>query len=93
MCLQHTAISHSTAHTDMLCMQHHHPSFVTTVLALPADLGLKQWQLHDGSPVAAINRLNELVQQHQRLQEAREVAQDELHKAKASLLPCMQQRW
>lgn len=46
------------------------------------DLGLKQWQLHDGSPVAAVNRLYELVQQHQRVQEAREVAQDELHKAK-----------
>lgn len=94
-----TLPSATARHTQTCCVQHHHPAgfgagfVITAALALPADLGLKQWQLHDGSPVAAVNRLYELVQQHQRVQEAREVAHDELHKAKASLLHCMQYRW
>lgn len=54
----------------------------TCLLCLPADLGLKQWQLADGDAVAAVNCLYELVQQYQHVQEAREVADDELHKAK-----------
>lgn len=94
--MQHTAVSHTARHTQTCCVQRHHAAgfdggfVITAALALPADLGLKQWQLHDRSPVAAVNRLYELVQQHQRVQEAREVAHDELHKAKASLLLCMQ---
>lgn len=46
------------------------------------DIGLKQWQLLDGDAVAAVNRLYDLVQQYQQLQEARELEQDDLHKAK-----------
>lgn len=49
---------------------------------LPSDLGLKQWQLQSGDAVAAVNRLYELVQQHQQVLESREHAEDELHKAK-----------
>lgn len=52
---------------------------------LPADLGLQQWQLHGGDAIEAVNRLYDLVQQHQRVQEEREAAQDELHKAKVGV--------
>jgi hypothetical protein len=54
-------------------------------LHLHADLGLQQWQLHGGDAIEAVNRLYDLVQQHQRVQEEREAAQDELHKAKVCL--------
>lgn len=56
-----------------------HPNTPTIACA---DLGLRQWQLADGDAVAAVNCLYDLVQQHQRVQEAREAAQDEAHKAK-----------
>jgi hypothetical protein len=51
-------------------------------LRLPTDLGLQQWQLHGGDAIAAVNRLYDLVQQHQRVQEEREAAEDALHNAK-----------
>lgn len=50
-----------------------------------ADVGLRQWQLQGGDAVAAVNRLFDLVQQFQHLQDARELEQDDLHKAKVGL--------
>jgi hypothetical protein len=50
-----------------------------------ADLGLRQWQLRGGDPVAALNSLFELVQQHQSLQGYKSSMQEQLHRAKVDV--------